>query len=146
MRIVSVAMLAILAGAAAGAAGQSSTQPAPSQQAQLAGVNVTGQRVQLPHYYVPPEQVHEVSGAYLMSNNETARISDRRSKLYVEFDNRTTELQPIGENLYSSPRNDMVLQWNPELYGGGVTLTYVPRQNMAQANPDRVTLYASRER
>lgn len=146
MRIVSVAMLAILAGAAAGVAGQSSMQSAPASQTQLAGVNVTGQRTPLPHYYVAPEQVHEISGAYLMSNNATAKISDRRSKLYVDFDGRVTELQAVGENLYVSRANDMSLQYKPESFGAGMVLTYVPRENMAQASPDRETLYASRER
>ena len=143
MRTLSILVPALLAGALATASGQTADQAAA--QSQLPGVSVTG-HAPPPSYYVAPELVHEVSGAYHMSNNETARISDRRSKLYVEFDQRVTELQPVADNVYTSRDEDMTLHFRPEGFGDGMALIYVPRQNLAMGSHEKVTVTAVAQR
>ncbi|HZX28181.1 MAG TPA: hypothetical protein VFF16_13995 [Telluria sp.] len=115
-----------------------------AQEQQLPGVQVTATAVR--HYYVAPETVHALSGAYNMSNGQLMRLSDRRSKLYVDFDGRSNRLAAVADRVYRSDDGAMTLVASDDELLGEVTLSYVPRNGMARAGAagDVVTLVARR--
>lgn len=90
-------------------------------------------------YFMDRKAVHEMAGTYRMSDGSQARIKDRNRKLIVDYDDRTTVLEAIGPNLFTSSNDDMTVQFKQDEFGDDmIVLSYVPARRMAA-----ITTYGS---
>ncbi|MGZ3184126.1 MAG: hypothetical protein ACXU8N_16945 [Telluria sp.] len=116
------------------AAAASITLYAQEAQPQLATpeVQITVQAAPLRHYYMAPEEVHRVSGAYRMDDHSVVHVSDRHGVLYVEMNDRTVALRPAAENVFVTPDRSMALattdRWDPD-----IAISYRPDTALASS-------------
>lgn len=111
--------------------GQQVTQP--GEQAQV--VTVRPAPAQKP-YFMTRQDIHEVAGDYRMEDGSHARITDKRKKLIVDFDDRVTELQPVGPNRFASSDNEMELRFQKDAFGDDmIVLSYIPARRIAGLGP-----------
>lgn len=129
---------AFLAGtlAIAPALAQDVTQPQPElqtgQQATAPPGQVVTVRPDRRPYFMDRDSVHEVAGTYDMEDGSRAIVKDRNRKLIVDYDDRTTVLEAIGPNLFSSSNDDMTVKFSRDAFGDDmIVLSYIPARRLA---------------
>lgn len=93
--------------------------------------------------HIASQDVAAVRGDYLMENGATAGIRGQSQVLSVDFDNRLTELRPIGRNVFMSDDDSMSLEYANGGMGKGedqIVLSYIPRDSMAGLPQKRIRL------
>jgi hypothetical protein len=105
---------------------ESQPQPATPE------VQITVEGTPLRHYYIAPDELHRVSGAYQMDDQSVVHVSDRHGVLYVEMHDRTFALRPVAENVFATPDRSMAMattdRWDPD-----IAISYRPETTVASS-------------
>jgi hypothetical protein len=84
-------------------------------------------------YYVPPEIMHMLSGAYRMDDGTVMRVGDWQRRLNVSYRGQVTALRAAAEDVYVSRDRAMVLVVVPNTDSQMVVLSYRPGGALAAA-------------
>lgn len=137
--ILAATAVAGLLAAVPPAVGQEYQQP--TAQLQTAETITVRPSAQMRRFYMPRQEIREVRGQYLMEDGTTAAVDARQRSLVVDFDNRTTVLEPVGAYVFSSNNDDMTLVYTKDALGDDIiVLNYIPQRNLAMGEAGRIRL------
>lgn len=127
--------------AAAMPAGAQSYQQPGAQSASTTESVLVRPAAPLKRFNMPRSEIQQVKGEYAMEDGTRARIDARQRNLVVDFDNRTTVLQPVGAFVFANERDDMTLVYTKDSLGDDmIVVSYIPQASVAAGLPVRVRL------
>lgn len=96
-------------------------------------------------WYMNPQQLSEMPGAYALSNGQSLRLTLERGRLYAELNRHgETELVPVAENMFVASDRGMALEYRPVAFGDEVVFSY--KAELASAEPGFVSVHLALNR